>query len=53
MYKKPKLERFGTFRELTLSGTRNYYDVLGIMNNDADSCDPSQTCWRPVEPSHS
>lgn len=53
MYKKPRLERFGTFRELTLSGTKNYYDILGIQNNDADSCDPTKTCWQPVEPTHS
>lgn len=53
MYRKPRLERFGTFRELTLSGTQNYYDILGIQNNDADSCDPTTTCWKPVEPTHS
>ena len=53
MYQKPRLERFGTFRELTLSGTMNYYDILGIQNHDSDSCDPSKTCWKPVEPTHS
>ena len=53
MYKKPKLERFGTFRELTLSGTQNYFDMAGIQNNDSDSCDPTKTCWKPIEPTHS
>lgn len=53
MYQKPKLERFGTFREITLSGTTSYYDLAGIATNDADSCDPTTTCWAPIEPTHS
>ena len=53
MYEKPRLERFGTFRELTQSGTNSYYDLAGIQNNNSDSCDPSKTCWAPIEPSHS
>lgn len=37
MYQKPKVERFGTFRELTQIGTNGAYDgvtIFGIANGN-------------------
>jgi hypothetical protein len=52
MYERPKLERFGTFRELTQGGSNRYVDLSAMMDTDnADTCDPNQ--WCAVPPSHS
>jgi hypothetical protein len=36
MYNKPKLERFGTFRELTQGGGASFND--GFTTDSADGC---------------
>ena len=38
MYEKPKLQRYGSFRELTQSGGNSGYDIWGLLINDDTSC---------------
>lgn len=42
MYEKPKLERFGTFRELTLGG--------GTFRSDGLTTDADDGCEDPTAP---
>ena len=50
MYQKPKLERFGTFRELTqlgLEGGNDLFSGLGIPGCDSDpDAAPGAQCAR-------
>ena len=50
MYQKPKVERFGTFRELTqigLQGSSNGYTICGIGGTGNNFCGtPDNPCPR-------
>lgn len=48
MYEKPRVERFGTFRELTRVGFTGAYDGYTITNDDtgdtSTGCDIDGSC---------
>ncbi len=39
MYEKPTLERFGTFRELTLGGGTYQTDIFTVLDNNSATPD--------------
>ena len=38
MYESPRLERFGTFRELTQAGRSSGWDLYGVLLDDDVGC---------------
>jgi hypothetical protein len=50
MYRKPKVERFGTFRDLTLIGNQGSADGMFVagVSPDGDNCD--LTAGTPQQP---
>ena len=56
MYQKPKVERFGTFRELTqvgFNGTTDGFTICGVNGGTGDElCNPNVQDCRTGSPVH-
>jgi hypothetical protein len=47
-YEKPRLDKFGTFRELTQSGGAAFHDIFLTDSNDGCALTSSTlTCYKP------
>lgn len=47
MYESPKLERFGTFRELTQAGRNSGWDMFGVLLDDDVGCTTNGGVYDP------